>query len=89
MKSSGFILADHANHGRVFIVLFHPVDISVVAIDDWATRQTSSAIDGRHHRRRKLMDGRCRMISAVVMVTIQVVIIVVVVVVGIIRANDD
>ena len=88
MKSSGFILADHANHGRVFIVLFHPVDISVT-IDGWATGQTSSAIDGCHHRRRKLMDGRCRMITAVVMVTIQVVIIVVVVVVGIIRANDD
>ncbi len=85
MKSGGFVLADHANHGRVFIVLLHPVAVSVAAVDGGATSQTS-AVDGRHDGRRKLMDGRCRVISAVVMVTVSVKVIVVV---DIVRADDD
>ena len=85
MKSSGFVLADHANHGRIFIVLFHPVAIAVTAADSGAT----SAIDGRHNGRRKLMDGRGRVITAVVMVTVKVIVAVVMVVVDIVRADDD
>ncbi len=88
MESSGFVLADHANHGRVFIVLLHPVAVAVAiaAVDGG---RATSAVDGRHDGRRKLMDGRCRVImSAVVMVTVAVKVIAVVVV-DIVGADDD
>lgn len=87
MESGGFVLADHANHGRVFIVLLHPVAVAVAVAAVDGGRATS-AVDGRHDGRRKLMDGRCQVImSAVVMVTVAVKVIAVVV--DIVGADDD